>query len=169
MLYIRRTIERAWLPPNRVARSSMDRYLLGDAPLQNLDEYLATETGGLGPAPAQGRGAAGTIEEVARSGLRGRGGAGFPTGRKWRSIVNGGPGRRYVVCNGAEGEPATFKDRALMRANPYQLIEGVLVAAFAVDADAVYVALKASFEQEVQRVTDAAREMQTAGMCRDCE
>ena len=147
----------------------MDQYLLGDAPLRSLDEYLATETGGLGLARAQDLGAAGTIEEVARSGLRGRGGAGFPTGRKWRSIVNGGPGRRYVVCNGAEGEPATFKDRALMRANPYQLLEGVLVAAFAVDADAVYVALKASFDQEVQRVTDAAREMQAAGMCRDCE
>jgi NADH:ubiquinone oxidoreductase subunit F (NADH-binding) len=147
----------------------MDRYLLGDAPLRNLDEYLATETGGLGLARAQDLGPDGTIEEIARSGLRGRGGAGFPTGRKWRSIVNGGAGRRYVVCNGAEGEPATFKDRALMRANPYQLLEGVLVAAFAVDADAVYVALKASFEHEVQRVTDAAREMQAAGMCHDCE
>jgi NADH:ubiquinone oxidoreductase subunit F (NADH-binding) len=147
----------------------MERYLLGDAPLRNLDEYLATETGGLGLARAQDLGPDGTIDEVARSGLRGRGGAGFPTGRKWRSIVNGGPGRRYVVCNGAEGEPATFKDRTLVRANPYQLLEGVLVAAFAVNADAVYVALKASFEQEVQRVTDAAREMQAAGMCRDCE
>src|SRR5262245_10316517 len=147
----------------------MERYLLGDAPVQNLDEYLATDVGGLGLARAPDLGPAAAIDEVARSGLRGRGGAGFPTGRKWRSVVGGGPGRRYVVCNGAEGEPATFKDRALMRANPYQLLEGVLVAAFAVDADAVYVALKASFEQEVQRVTDAAREMQTAGMCRDCE
>src|SRR5262249_4253909 len=62
-----------------------------------------------------------------------------------------------------------FKDRALMRANPYQLLEGVLIAAFAIDADAVYVALKASFEREVARVTSAAAEMQAAGICRDCE
>ncbi|HEY7104846.1 MAG TPA: NADH-ubiquinone oxidoreductase-F iron-sulfur binding region domain-containing protein [Acidimicrobiia bacterium] len=147
----------------------MARYLLGDAPLRTLDEYLATETGGLGLARAQDLGPAGTIDEIDRSGLRGRGGAGFPTGRKWRSVASGGPGRRYVVCNGAEGEPATFKDRALMRANPYQLLEGVLVAALAIGADGVYLALKASFEQEVRRVTDAAREMQAAGMCRDCE
>jgi NADH-quinone oxidoreductase subunit F len=147
----------------------VDRYLLGDRPVGSLDEYLATDIGGLGLARAEELGPAGTIDEVARSGLRGRGGAGFPTGRKWRSIVSGAPGQRYVVCNGAEGEPATFKDRALMRANPYQLLEGLLIAAFAVDAEAVYVALKASFEREFHRVTSAAAEMQTAGICRDCE
>jgi NADH:ubiquinone oxidoreductase subunit F (NADH-binding) len=84
-------------------------------------------------------------------------------------VLNAGPGHRYVVCNAAEGEPATFKDRALMRANPYQLLEGVLIAAFAIDADAVYIALKASFEIELQRMAAAAREMQVAGICRDCE
>ena len=57
---------------------------------------------------------------------------------------------RYVVCNGAEGEPGTFKDRALMRANPYQLVEGVIIAAFAVGADEAYVALKASFERRAR-------------------
>jgi NADH-quinone oxidoreductase subunit F len=147
----------------------VDPYLLGDRALGTLDEYLATEIGGLGLARAQELGPQGTIDELGRSGLRGRGGAGFPTGRKWGSVVAGGTGRRYVVCNGAEGEPATFKDRALMRANPYQLIEGALIAAFAIDAEAVYVALKASFEPEVARVTEAAREMQAAGICRDCE
>jgi NADH-quinone oxidoreductase subunit F len=147
----------------------VDGYLLSELPVRTLDEYLATEIGGLGLARAVELGRSGTIEEVSRSGLRGRGGAGFPTGRKWRSVVSGGPGRRFVVCNGAEGEPATFKDRALMRANPYQLLEGVLIAAFAVDAEAVYVALKASFERELARVIDAAAEMQAAGICRDCE
>jgi NADH:ubiquinone oxidoreductase subunit F (NADH-binding) len=147
----------------------VDTYLLVDPPLRTLDDYLATEIGGLGLARAQALGAEDTIEEVARSGLRGRGGAGFPTGRKWRSVLAGGPGQRYVVCNAAEGEPATFKDRALLRANPYQLLEGILIAAFAIDATAVYVALKASFEDEVARVTDAAAEMQAAGICQDCE
>src|SRR5438270_4787754 len=68
------------------------------------------------------------IAEVSLSGLRGRGGAGFPTGTKWASVREGGGRHHYAVCNGAEGEPATFKDRALMRANPYQIIEGLLIA-----------------------------------------
>jgi NADH:ubiquinone oxidoreductase subunit F (NADH-binding) len=147
----------------------VERYILPDAPIASLDEYLATEVGGLGLARAQEIGPEATTDEIVRSELRGRGGAGFPTGRKWRTVVSGGPGRRYVVANGAEGEPATFKDRALMRANPYQLLEGVLIAALAVDAVAAYVALKASFGPEWSRVTDAAREMQAAGICPDCE
>jgi len=144
-------------------------YLLPSPSIDSLDAYFATDVGGLGLARAVELGPDRTIEEISRSGLRGRGGAGFPTGRKWSSIVHGGPGRRFVVCNAAEGEPATFKDRALMRANPYQLLEGVLIAALTVGADAVYIALKASFELELGLVATAAAEMQSAGICGDCE
>jgi NADH-quinone oxidoreductase subunit F len=147
----------------------MDAPLLPPSPVSTLDEYLATEDGGLGLARAQELGPAATIDVVDRSGLRGRGGAGFPTGRKWRSIATADADRRFVVCNAAEGEPATFKDRALMRANPYQLVEGVLIAAFALGAESVYIGLKASFETELERVTRAAAEMQAAGICGDCE
>src|SRR5262245_50766953 len=143
-------------------------YLLPSPAIESLDAYFATETGGLGLARAVELGPDGTLDEITRSGLRGRGGAGFPTGRKWSSIVRGGLGRRFVVCNAAEGEPATFKDRALMRANPYQLLEGVLIAALTVGADAVYIALKASFELELGLVATAAAEMQAAGICGDC-
>src|SRR5438874_8929204 len=136
--------------------------------MRNIDEYLATEIGGLGLARAVELGPAATIAEIERSGLRGRGGAGFPTGRKWRSVVSAGPGRRFVVCNAAEGEPATFKDRALMRANPYQLLEGVLIAAFAVQAREAYICVKASFAVETEAVTRAVEEMQQAGICEDC-
>src|SRR5258705_422381 len=73
-----------------------------------------------------------TVREIAASGLRGRGGGGFPTGRKWEGVISQGGTHRYVVANGAEGEPGTFKDRALMRANPYQLVEGLIIAAFAI-------------------------------------
>jgi len=146
----------------------LPRYLLPDDPITTIDEYLATETGGLGLKHAQELGPKGTIEEVQRSGLRGRGGAGFPTGRKWQSVASGAAGTRYAVCNAAEGEPATFKDRALMRANPYQLVEGLLIGALAVEASEVFIALKASFGVEVERVTRAVQEMQTAGICRDC-
>ena len=74
------------------------------------------------------------IEEVKKSGLRGRGGAGFPTASKWRSIVNGGGRHHFAVCNAGEGEPGTFKDRALLRANPYQVLEGLIAAARTVGA-----------------------------------
>jgi len=143
-------------------------YLLPPAPIETLDAYLATETGGLGLQRAQALGPAETIAEITRSGLRGRGGAGFPTGRKWQTIASSEGGRHYVVANGAEGEPATFKDRALMRANPYQLVEGLVIAAFAVGADEVFIALKARFEREIDRVTTAVAEMQQAGICADC-
>jgi NADH:ubiquinone oxidoreductase subunit F (NADH-binding) len=106
---------------------------------------------------------------VIASGLRGRGGGGFPTGVKWESIAAGGGGRRFIVCNGAEGEPGTFKDRALLRANPYQLVEGLLIGAFAVGASQAYICLKERFRQERARVLGAVTEMQAAGMCHDCE
>lgn len=147
----------------------MDTPLLPPSPVTTLDEYLASEIGGLGLARAQDLGPLETIDVVDRSGLRGRGGAGFPTGRKWRSIAAADADRRFIVCNAAEGEPATFKDRALIRANPYQLLEGILIAAFALGGESVYIGLKASFGVELERVTRAAAEMQAAGICGDCE
>jgi NADH:ubiquinone oxidoreductase subunit F (NADH-binding) len=72
------------------------------------------------------------------------------------------------VCNGAEGEPGTFKDRSLLRANPYQLVEGLIIAAFAVGADEAFICLKASFEHEIAAVTRAVQELQSAGICSDC-
>jgi len=146
----------------------MAPFLLPSRPIESLDAYLATEVGGLGVARAQEIGPAATIAEVTASGLRGRGGGGFPTGRKWDGIASQ-PGRRYLVVNGAEGEPGTFKDRALLRANPYQLVEGLIIAAFAIGAEAAFVCLKQSFGREIERVTGAIQEMQAAGICRDCE
>ena len=147
----------------------MPPFLLPSQPVRTLDEYLAGEVGGLGARRAQEIGPAVTIEEVSRSGLRGRGGGGFPTGRKWAGVAAQSGTRRYVVCNGAEGEPGTFKDRALMRANPYQLVEGAIIAAFAVGASQVFLGVKASFEKEVEALMRAASEMQEAGICPDCE
>jgi len=72
------------------------------------------------------------------------------------------------VCNAAEGEPGTFKDRTLLRRNPYQLVEGVVIAAFAVGAVEAYIACKASFEREIDALTRAVGEMQEAGICHDC-
>ncbi|MEO6123793.1 MAG: NADH-ubiquinone oxidoreductase-F iron-sulfur binding region domain-containing protein [Ilumatobacteraceae bacterium] len=147
----------------------MTTFLLPDEPITSMAAYLATDTGGQGVRRAQELGPAATIDEVMRSGLRGRGGGGFPTGQKWAGVAAQTGGRRYLVCNGAEGEPGTFKDRALLRANPYQFVEGLIIAAFAVAADEAFVCLKASFEREIAGVTRAVQEFQTAGICTDCK
>ena len=147
----------------------MPTFLLPAEPVTSLDAYLASDIGGLGIERAQRIGPAATIDAVLASGLRGRGGGGFPTGRKWSGIAAQVGTRRYVVCNGAEGEPGTFKDRALLRANPYQLVEGVIIAAFAVGAVEAFICLKRSFEREIDAVTRAVQEFQSAGICTDCQ
>lgn len=146
----------------------MPPFLLPDEPVESLEAYLATEAGGAGVTRAQEIGPEATIEEVLASGLRGRGGGGFPTGRKWQGLASQS-GTKYLVVNGAEGEPGTFKDRALLRANPYQLVEGLIIAGFAIGAEEAFVCLKASFGREVERVTHAVQEMQAAGICTDCK
>jgi NADH:ubiquinone oxidoreductase subunit F (NADH-binding) len=128
-----------------------------------LADYLAAG-GGSGLERARSLGSDGVIAELTRSGLRGRGGAGFPTGVKWASVRDGGIGTRYVVCNAAEGEPATFKDRLLIRRNPYQVVEGVAIACLAVGARVAYIGVKASFERESTRLVEAIVEMRSAGM-----
>ena len=138
--------------------------LLGSAPVRSLPDYVAAG-GGSALALADRLGAAGVLDELELSGLRGRGGAGFPVSVKWRSIAGGGPeaGERFVVANGAEGEPGTFKDRFLIAHNPYQVIEGLLIAARVVGARRALLAVKASFTAEAARLTDAVAEISRAG------
>ncbi len=109
------------------------------------------------------------IAEVEASGLRGRGGAGFPTGAKWRTIAahRAADLPTTVVVNAAEGEPGTYKDRTILRADPYTVLEGALVAAIAVGAADVVVALKDGEDVEHGRVTAAVAEMGDAGMLGD--
>jgi NADH-quinone oxidoreductase subunit F len=127
-----------------------------------LDDYVASG-GGKALERAGGMAPDEVVGVLADAGLRGRGGAGFPTGVKWQSILRGGEGTRYAVCNAAEGEPGTFKDRALIRANPYQVLEGLAIAARTIGAVEAFVALKRSFEVERQRLAAALAEMQLAG------
>jgi NADH:ubiquinone oxidoreductase subunit F (NADH-binding) len=141
-------------------------FLLPEAPVTSLDEYLAMG-GGDGLAQARLLGPVQTVKEVVLSGLRGRGGGGFRVGRKWAGERNAAGTHRYVVCNAAEGEPGTFKDRALIRANPYQVVEGVAIAALAVGAREAFIALKASSRRETARLLGAIREMQTTGLAGD--
>src|SRR5207253_776228 len=131
-------------------------------PYPSLAEYRAI-TGADAVALARAASPAAVLAAVADSGLRGRGGAGFPSGTKWRTIAAHPCPVRTVVCNAAEGEPGTFKDRWLIRHNPYAVLEGLLIAAHAVAARSAYVALKASFAREIARLTDALAELQAAG------
>jgi NADH-quinone oxidoreductase subunit F len=142
--------------------------LLPSRPFASLDEYLAAG-GGRALAAARERGADWVLDQLERAGLRGRGGAGFPTAVKWRSVVSGGTGLgdRYAVANGAEGEPGTFKDRPLLRSNPYQVLEGLSVAATVINAREAFVAVKASFTQEIRALERALREMADAALLCD--
>jgi NADH-quinone oxidoreductase subunit F len=146
----------------------MTSWLLPDEPFDSLGAYIASG-GGQAVAIARERGAEWTLDQLDRSGLRGRGGAGFPTGRKWRSVLDGGPelGDRYAVANGAEGEPGTFKDRPLMRSNPYQVIEGLSVAATVIGARDAFLAVKASFVEEIDALQRALGEMADADLLGD--
>jgi NADH-quinone oxidoreductase subunit F len=131
----------------------------------SLEEYLG-RGGGRGLEAARNLAPGRLVAKVTASGLRGRGGAGFPVGRKWRTVARNRSAMSSpstVVVNGAEGEPGTFKDRTILRTNPYVVVEGALIAAKAVGADLVIFALKRSFETEVARTRVAIREAEGAG------
>lgn len=138
--------------------------VLPGRPLETFADYVAGG-GGEGLHSAQRRGSAETIDLLDASGLRGRGGAGFPTGRKWRTVVENRSEEipTVVVVNGAEGEPGTFKDRQILRFNPYGVIEGALIAATAVDASDVVIAVKASFVREKAQLAEAIDAANDAG------
>jgi NADH-quinone oxidoreductase subunit F len=132
--------------------------LLPDHPFRSYLEYTAVH-GASVVARARTMTPDDLLGELTRSGLRGRGGAGFPTGAKWRSLREHPCPTKYVVCNAAEGEPGTFKDRFLLRQNPYATLEGMLIAAHAIGATRGYLALKGSFRREIERVRVALEEM----------
>jgi len=105
----------------------------------------------------------GLLEAVQVSGLRGRGGAGFPTWKKWEMVCQQRERKRYLCCNAAEDEPGTFKDRYLLRANPHQMIEGVLIAAFAIGAEEAYLFINCRYKEELAFMEAALGESRRHG------
>ncbi|MFZ2096115.1 MAG: NADH-quinone oxidoreductase subunit NuoF [Anaerolineales bacterium] len=105
-------------------------------------------------------------KEVKEAGLRGRGGAGFPTGMKW-SFIDGHNWPHYVIANADESEPGTFKDREIMEGNPYQFLEGVAICAYAVKANNAYIYLRGEFWPIAHRLDQCIAEMETAGLLGD--
>ena len=103
-------------------------------------------------------------EQVKRSGLRGRGGGGYPTGLKWDTVALQPPGRRFVVCNADEGDPGAFMDRSVLEGDPHRLLEGLAIAAFAVGASQGYVYVRAEYPLAIERVRRAIRQARQEGL-----
>src|SRR5437016_5289533 len=103
------------------------------------------------------------IDQIKASGLRGRGGAGFPTWIKWNGIEKQKTGPIYLICNADEGEPGTFKDKQLMEETPFLLIEGMTIAAYATQADAGYIYIRAEFMDAAKATRKAIDEAYAAG------
>src|SRR3989338_1022527 len=104
------------------------------------------------------------IDDLKKSALRGRGGAGFSAGMKWSFIQRNQPGQKYIVCNSDEGEPGTCKDRDILRYNPHALIEGMAIAGYAVGATVGYNYIRGEFWEPTERFEDALKEAYAAGL-----
>jgi NADH-quinone oxidoreductase subunit F len=126
------------------------------------DSYVAAggyaaATKALSMTPAQ------IIDEVSSAGLRGLGGAGFPTGRKWSFIPKASPKPRYLVVNADEGEPGTFKDRYILERDPHALLEGMVIAAYAIGSHKAYVYMRGEYVRPSERLRRAVEEAYTHG------
>ena len=104
------------------------------------------------------------IDEVLASGLRGRGGGGFPTGRKWMFAYGSQSDQKYVVCNGDEGDPGAFMDRSILEGNPYAVIEGMMIAGYAIGASEGYFYVRAEYPIAVNRLRNAIKQMNEIGV-----
>ncbi len=104
------------------------------------------------------------VANVTASGLRGRGGAGYPTGLKWATVAKMPPGQKYVICNGDEGDPGAFMDRSVMEDAPHQVLEGMAIAAYAVGANQGYVYVRAEYPLAIERLQAAIHQATKAGV-----
>ena len=106
----------------------------------------------------------GVVHRITESGLRGRGGGGYPTGLKWSTVAKAGGDVKYVVCNGDEGDPGAFMDRSVMEGDPHRVIEGMAIAAYAVGASKGFIYVRAEYPVAVSRLTTAIREARRRGL-----
>jgi len=104
------------------------------------------------------------VEEISKSGLRGRGGAGYPTGLKWATVAKMPPGQKYVVCNGDEGDPGAFMDRSVLESDPHRVLEGMAIAAYAVGASEGYIYVRAEYPLAIERLETAIKQAKKLGI-----
>ncbi|MDR2565490.1 MAG: NADH-quinone oxidoreductase subunit NuoF [Bifidobacteriaceae bacterium] len=122
--------------------------------VENVDAYIARD-GYTAIAKALRRAPAEVVEEITKSGLRGRGGAGFPTGVKWEACRKVAGDQKYIVCNADEGDPGAFMDRSIMEGDPHRMLEGMIIAALACGASRGYIYVRAEYPMAVSRLKTA--------------
>ena len=125
----------------------------------NINQYVANG-GYSGLARALGMTTEEVIEEISQSGLRGGGGAGFPTGTKWHLCQDAPSSEKYLICNAAEGDPAVYKDRLLLESDPHSVLEGMLIGAYAIGATCGYIYIPAEYTLAVDRLKTALKQME---------
>lgn len=131
---------------------------------EDIEQYIATE-GYFALAKALGEMAPEqVIEEVLASGLRGRGGAGFPTGMKWQATRQSKGAPKYIVCNGDEGDPGAFMDRSVLEGDPHSVLEGMLIAGYAIGAQEGYIYVRAEYPVAVRRLEKAIAQAKEKGL-----
>ncbi len=131
--------------------ASIDNYIARDG-------YAAIAKAVTSMTPAE------VVEEVKKSGLRGRGGGGFPTGVKWEAGMNAKGDQKYIVCNADEGDPGAFMDRSLLEGDPHGIIEGMMLGGYAIGANMGYVYVRAEYPIAVERLGDAINEARKQGI-----
>ena len=130
---------------------------------ENLDDYLSHSGYEALETVLKTMSREDVVNEMTESGLRGRGGGGFPTGRKW-SFMLGSTGKKYVICNGDEGDPGAFMDRSIMEGDPNKVIEGMAIAAYTVGADEGYIYVRAEYPLAIKRLRTAISQAEEAGL-----
>lgn len=130
---------------------------VGEIDPTRIEEYIARD-GYFALAKALQMEPGEVIEEIKRSGLRGRGGAGFPTGLKWEFTYKASADQKYVLCNADEGEPGTFKDRLIMEGDPHSLIEGMIIAGYAVGATKGYIYIRGEYHSSIEILKKAVEQ-----------
>jgi NADH-quinone oxidoreductase subunit F len=156
-----------WVVSSNGSSSKQKRIVLRNCGVidpDNLDEYLsregyqALEQALTQMTPAQ------VVGVIADSGLRGRGGAGFPTGTKWRLAAGAKDSHKYVICNADEGDPGAFMDRSVLESDPHSVLEGMAIAAYAIGADAGYIYVRAEYPEAVKRLRHTIAQATARGM-----
>ena len=133
---------------------------------ENINNYIAKD-GYSGLVKALGMKPEAVIEEIKKSGLRGRGGAGFPTGLKWE-LCRKSPGTlKYVICNADEGDPGAFMNRSLLEGDPHAVLEGILIGAYAIGASEGYIYIRAEYPLAIERLKVAITQMEEYGLLGD--
>ncbi len=133
---------------------------------ENIKHYIA-RGGYSGLVRALGMKPEEVIEEIKQSGLRGRGGAGFPTGRKWEFCRNAPGEVKYLICNADEGDPGAFMNRSLLEGDPHAVLEGILIGAYAIGATDGYIYIRAEYPLAIERLITALRQVEEYGLVGD--